>query len=711
MQWKADFRRTGELITPPPRLRISEWCDDNAWLPSEGNAEPGKYRTSRMPHQSAMLDDANDPTVREIFWQIGSQLGKTMCLILICEFIICEWRRSIIMVRATRETALEWMREKFLPTVRETPAMEGRLKNPRQRDSESTSLNRKFPGGFLKCVGAKSPAAFRGSSAPVILQDEIDSYLAGKEGDPMALADRAAITFSDSLKIKSSTPTLAGFSKIEDGYKRGDQQKYFLPCWHCGQFQDLKEEQLKFTFTAIEYERIKILADGNNGNSGGLDQSRLVSDASGGPKWTIGDFPIRDTRRAIYVCEHCGCGWTDLQRVQAYMSGHAKNPPIIVNGKELRAEWRATALFTGIRSRHLSGMYQTIGLEKGFDNFLHQFAEKFLAAKHAGRDSLMVWTNIFAAKTFEDPHEKLNWETIKERAEDYEVPEQVVWCAFGADIQKDRIEILGVGWGDSQEAWILDHQIIYGDFDMPSCQERVADYAFKKRFNHPILGELSYSAGGIDSGKQTKVKAVYQFCFTHRLKINLLASVKGFDQALGAVYQRERERVYGGVRLNFNVDYLKGMIFDRLRNTTPGPRYFHFPKERDARFGDEFYTQLCSERRVPERGKNGQVVWHWRKHSVSTRNEVLDMLVYAQGIYEVSRQEDWIARKWKEVREKIRQEIPSEKPEAKEGQIVVPLERKLPELVDRSLQRKARPVVKTIRRRLRFATPFSMRGF
>jgi phage terminase large subunit GpA-like protein len=718
---RKTFRKSSELATPPPRLKISEWADKSAWIPPEGNAEPGKFRLSRMPHQEEMLDDPIEPGVREIYWMMASQAaGKTMCLILICEFVIKELRRSIIAVRATKETATEWMREKLLPTVRATPVMFGLLKNPRQRDSESTSLHRKFPGGSLKAVGAKSPASFRGSSAPVVLQDEIDSYQVTKEGDACALADRAAITFSDAIKLKCSTPTLKGFSKIDEGHELGDRKKYFLPCWRCGEFQVLEFSQVKFTFTAEEYEKIKLNSANGEGATTIIHTPPLTTDDGGATfiderhgdnetTWQIGDCPIRDTKSALYVCSHCHCGWTDHQRIQAYMSGAKENPPIIVNGKELRAQWRATAPFNGIRSRHLSGMYLTIGLKPGMVSYLHQFAEDFLAAKHGGRETLMVWTNIFLAIAFEDPHEKMDWTKLKERAEDYlngTVPDQVVWCAFGADIQKDRVEIIGYGWGDGQEAWCIDHQVIYGDFDMPSMQERVADYLFNKRFTHSVLGELAYSAGGIDSGKQTKVKAVYQFCAKHRLKLNLLASVKGFDQALGAVYQRERERAYGGVRLNFNVDYLKSVVFDRLRNPTPGPRYIHFPKEKEGKFGSEFYLQLCSERRVPERQPRGGIVWHWKKHTSSARNEVLDMTVYAQGIYEVSRQEDWIARKWKEVQLELRKRNPVDQVPAREVTIDAPAEAKIPELVETTPRRAAAPVGR-MRKRFRIRTPFS----
>jgi phage terminase large subunit GpA-like protein len=623
---------TAALVAPSPRLRISKWADKHAWIPPEGNAEPGKYRLARMPHQAAMLDDPNEPGVREVFWMMASQAsGKTLCIIILCEFVIAELRKSIIMVRATASTALEWMREKFLPTVRETPKVKDLLKNPRQRDSESTSLNRKFPGGSLKAVGAKSPAAFRGTSAPVIFQDEVDSYISIKEGDPCALADRAAITFADAWKLKCSTPTLKDYSKIDEGYQRGDKQKYFLPCPVCGHFQDLKFERVKFTFSADEAMRLD------------LEPSKC--------KWEIGNFPIRRTDKALYVCEKCEHGWSDRQRLQSYWSGHKDNPPVIVNGKELRAEWRATAPFTGIRSRHLSGMYLSIGLKAGMASYLQQFAEDFLEAKRGGRETMMVWWNIFRSEPFEDAHEKLDWKTIHDRAEDYIIPAQVCWIAFGMDVQQDRIEILFYGWGDGQEAWCLDHHVIYGDFDMPTMQERVWDYLSNKKFEHPVLGEMPWKAGVIDSGKQTDLQAVYQFCARHQ--VSNVFSCKGFDDALGSVYSRATERVYGGTRFNFNTDYLKCLIFDRLKNVETGPRYIHFRKNEG-----KFFQQLCSERRVPIKQPKGGYKWQWQKHSSATRNEILDMTVYAFGIFEVSREQEWIARKWSEVKIKLRETNP-----------------------------------------------------
>jgi phage terminase large subunit GpA-like protein len=707
---------TASIVRPPERLRPSQYADKKVWIPSEGNAEPGKYRLSRMPHQAEMLDDPIDPGVRESFWMLASQAGgKTLCMIILCMFVVEVLKKSLLMVRATKDTALEFLRDKFLPTVEATPSMRGILKDPRQKGSGSTAFNRKFAGGSAKWVGAKSPASFRGSSQGKIFQDEIDSYEVTKEGDPCALADRAAITFSDAWKVKCSTPTLAGFSRIHAGYERGDKRKYFVPCCHCGGFQWLKDEQMKFSFTAEEHARFDPAND------------QATAAVANGYAWEIGTFPIRDTKRTIYVCEHCHHGWTDTQRIQAYLSGHTDNPAMSISsasfeaGKmnkrkfgrqeeenealgmpefrefgvkaiensesksyELRAHWRATAPFNGIRSRQLSGMYLTIGLKEGFVNYLHQFAEDFREAVRGGRETFMVWNNIFKAIAFEDAAEKLDWKSLKERAENYgpDLPAQVVWICFGADVQGDRVEILFWGWGEGQEAWVLERHVIYGDFDMPSMQDRVSEYLLNKRFKHPYLGEMTWSAGAFDSGHQTKVKAVYQFAAKHTF--HNVWSVKGFDNALGVVYQPGKEKVHGGRRFNLNVDYLKTVIFDRLKNREPGPRYIHFQKEEvtvmdppavegpepgrpseptkrlvKTRFDNSFYTQLCSEKRITVKKKTTGGVevgfeMKWVKLTSSARNEVLDMTVYAFGVYEICRQEEWISRKWEEVRKMIK---------------------------------------------------------
>ncbi len=583
---------------------------------------------------------------------MASQTGKTLCLNLDCEYIIHHLKQSLLMVRPTIEAARDWMRGKFIPTTQATPCMNGLLSEPRKKGANSTGLNRRFPGGAMRVIGANSVSSFRSDSLAHVRQDEIDAYKESKEGDPCALADRATKTFSNATKVKSSTCTLKGFSRIESGFDSGDKEYYFQPCPCCGHFQWLKTEQNKFSFTGEEIARFEVP---------GFHPNQYT--------WEIGNLPVKDTKKAIYVCESCNRGWTDQQRIEGYLSGHAANPPVMVNGIALRAEWRATAPFNGILSMAVNCMIVTMGIKPGFVSYLHQFAEEFLEAKRGGREKFMAWTNMSKNEPFEDAAQKVEWKDVKARAEDYQVfenkngdlelelPMGAVFPCFSVDVQIEppRVEIASYAWGVGEEVWSMDYKVIHGDFDMPDMRDRVEAYLLGKRFHHPVLGEIGFEAGTFDSGKQTKVYAVYKICAQHRL--NNWYACKGYDQALGSVYRVKKEKRFGGLILDINTDYMKTLIYDRLKNTEPGPRYIHYPKESiettlrgqpatlTTPFNDRFFRMLCSEKRV-FKGK----AFHWVKPTSGTRNEGLDTTVYAFAVYEMAKQEGKIAKLTEEAK-------------------------------------------------------------
>lgn len=722
--------QTRELIAPSPRLSNSAWAERFAYLPKEGNAEPGKYHGNRMPWQQAMLDDACDPAVRETFWMMCSQYaGKTACLCVITENRIKVHQASTIVIYPTIESAKKWIRKKFEPMVEATPCMKGLLLEPRMRDSKSTTLDRAFPGGSLTMLGANSPSAFRGTTADGVFQDEIDAYEDGDEGDPCALGDRAAETFSNPVKIKCSTPKLKGTSRIDAGYESGDKQKYFVPCPCCGHMQDLKTEQMKFSFTEEEYERFKTPTTPMDSISPNMcmpthdgvienekeqdnileagDMSRIgnFQTISNNNTWTIGKFEKRDIKKAIYVCEACKKGWTDGQRIAAIMSGHPDNPPIIVDSKELRAEWIATAPFTGIRSRHLNGMYALIGLKQGYVSFLHMFADKFLTAKRGGRAKFQVWVNTFKTEAYEDEAEKIEWKDLFDRREEYgpTLPDQVVLVVGMMDIQLDRVEITSLGWGDEQEAWVMDIKVIYGDFDMPEMRDRVEDHLTKRRFSHRAMGELAYEMVLIDSAFQkSKVKAVYRFCKKHAM-LNYFA-IRGVDKDLGAIYTVRQERAFQIKVFNLNVDYLKAIVSGHLRNrieagVSSHPNTIHFPKNAD--FSEKYFAGVCSEKFVKTtQKKTGKVKSGWVKVTSTARNEPWDLLVYGFGAFEIMRKAgkvEWIARKWKEVQTKLNGMSPQVATAPKE--YILHGEAKEPELPTKAPpQQKPKPYQRPMRR-------------
>lgn len=60
---------------PPPVLKISDWADEFRYLSPEASAEPGKWRTARVPYLREILETIG--TVPEVVVMASAQTGKT----------------------------------------------------------------------------------------------------------------------------------------------------------------------------------------------------------------------------------------------------------------------------------------------------------------------------------------------------------------------------------------------------------------------------------------------------------------------------------------------------------------------------------------------------------------------------------------------------------------------------------------------------------
>lgn len=620
MKIHPTMKRLARLIEPRPRLTISEWAELKGHLPPEGNAEPGKYRGSRMPWQAAMLDDSIDPEVNEAGWMIAKRMGKSVCINLSVEYFIEHIPSSILVKYPTLDAGKKWIRGQLMKMVKATPCMQGLLKEPRERDSNSSMMDRHFPGGDLTVVGANSPAGLRQLTKRVVYQEEIDADEVSAEGDAVALADGRSETFHNAVRIKTSTPGLKGFSRIEEIFDRSDKQYYHVPCPCCGHFQHLQWKQVKWTFSLPEYELVK----------------KLGIRSPEGSIWVQHrDGEIMDSAAAVYVCEKCGGFWNDSMRITAILSGHRDNEDV----SGLRAAWRATSPFKGIRGRHLNGLYRIIGRKKTSKSYLHEFVTDFLTAKSGGRETLRVWVNNFLAETFSDTTKEIPWHPIMSRAEEYgpELPEEVALVLASADVHDDRIEILVGGFGDEEELWGIQKMVVYGNFDLPECQARVDD-ALATKWVHPSGVEIGITSAAIDAGHKTK--AVYRFCarrFSRRIW-PVLGSRSENAPLVGE--SRTKRKVF-----HVGTDTAKDQLFSRLMQTEPGPRYIHFPKnvvkytatagttkEYRSGFDEAFYRQFGAEK-LEETFFKGVLRRRYVRHKA--RNEAIDLFVYLTAAYDI----------------------------------------------------------------------------
>jgi len=246
-----------------------------------------------------VMDAVSDPANQVVVVISSAQVGKTETLLNIIGYHVAQDPAPILLLQPTLEMAETFSKDRLAPMVRDTPALNGKIADPRARDSGNTQLHKSFPGGHITMAGANSPSSLAGRPIRVVLCDEVDRYppSAGTEGDPVSLARKRTATFWNRRVVLVSTPTVKGVSRIEAAYELSDQRRFWVPCPHCGEAQILR--------------------------------------------WSNVRWPDGRPREAGYHCEHCGSEWTDAERWGALRRG----------------EWRASAPFTGTAGFHLSELY------------------------------------------------------------------------------------------------------------------------------------------------------------------------------------------------------------------------------------------------------------------------------------------------------------------------------------------------------------------
>ena len=204
---RTALQRLCQLVfEPPPDLKVWEWAEQFRRLGKDVTAVPGRYRTDAAPYQREPQESFTASEVQTTVLLWSSRLGKTEMLNNLEGFTIDVNPRGILVVYPTLDSAKKWSKEFFVPMVKATPRLHGKIQNSRARDANNTILSKQFPGGKISAIGANSPSGFRQIQAPVVICDEIDAMDNGAEGDPIALAFRRADNYRDSVQVLSSTP-------------------------------------------------------------------------------------------------------------------------------------------------------------------------------------------------------------------------------------------------------------------------------------------------------------------------------------------------------------------------------------------------------------------------------------------------------------------------------------------------------------------------
>lgn len=566
-------------LKPEERLSVWAWADKYRYLSPVASAEPGQWRTDRVPYMREIMEklSIHDPT-QEIIMMKGAQIAFTETAFNFVGYVIDIAPGPMLVVQPTEETVKRASKQRFDPMVEATPRLYEKVAGKRSRDSSNTTFQKDFPGGTLVLTGANSAAGLRSMPMRYLFLDEIDAYpedLEG-EGSPIDLAEARTRTFRRKKILKGSTPTVESHSAIEKEFLKTDQRYYHVPCPDCGHYQKLiwgaKEDY--------------------------------------GLKWEPGK-----PETARYVC--CNCGVFIEER---------HKPRMLAAG-----EWRADCpenISPHRAGYHLSSLYSPFGW--------YSWAEAAADWEDAQGDinKLKTFVNTVLGEVWVDKGEAPPWENLYNRREQYALNKpaaDVCLITAGVDVQKDRLEVEIVGWCKQKRSYSIDYRVLPGDTATPAPWDELAKIVDEQWERADGL-MLPLRLMAVDTGYHTS--EAYAFC--RRFDQTRVVPVKGNEKQGVPIYARSVEVRRDGARLGtinlWNVDagYYKSELYGWLRQEIDHENggavpfgYCHFPE-----YPPEYFRGLTAEQ-LETKIVRGYKKKQWVKKY--ERNEPLDCRVYARA--------------------------------------------------------------------------------
>jgi phage terminase large subunit GpA-like protein len=509
------------------------------------------------------MDALNEPDIETVVVMSSAQVGKTEILNNMVGYHIDQDPAPILLLQPTLEMAQAWSKDRLAPMIRDTGKLASKIQLSNRRNSANTLLHKAFPGGHITMAGANSPASLASRPIRIVLADEVDRY-------PVS-----AGTEGDPVNLARKRTTTFHNRKIL-----------------LTSTPTLKGiSRIEHEYSQSDQRRFFVPCP-DCGHSQTLEWSHV--------KWKEGE-----PESAGYCCDACGSLWTDAQRLGAVSKG----------------EWRATAPYTGKAGFHLSEIYSPwVPLSK--------MVRSFLDAK-GNPELLKTWVNTSLGESWEDRGESLDQHKLYQRREEYsaDAPDGALLLTAGIDVQRDRIELEVVGWGEGEESWNVDYRVIPGDTARDEVWQDLEN-VLHKTYTHESGTAMNITAAVIDSGDQTT--RVYDFVRQSRhQRIFAGKGVSGSGRPVAKISRATSGKKRRQVDLyQIGVDDAKGTVYARLKMQDVGAGYCHFPLEREL----EYFEQLTAEKLITKFYK-GFPRKEWVK--ARPRNEALDCRVYAYAALKI----------------------------------------------------------------------------
>lgn len=535
-------------VRPRAALTVSQWADAHRRLSQKASAEFGMWRTARTPYLREIMDclSAQSP-VEEVWIMKSAQVGGTEVGLNWIGYVMHHCPAPMLVVLPTLEVRRRWSLQRLEPMLKETPELRSIFDALRTRSSTNGQDIKDYPGGMLVLGGANSAASLASMPIRYSLCDEVDKFkweLKG-EGDPLGLIDERQKSFRRRKKLRISTPTVKGASRIEEGWEKSDQRHYTMPCPEC-------REGIYFKWPQLQ--------------------------------WNADLSSIR------YACEHCGALIEERHKAAMLAAG----------------EWVPANPDSKIRGYHLNALMAPPGLGPTWRELVTDFLD---ASKDPVKLKRFINSNLGETWEDRSRDLRPNVlaqraEPYKLR----EIPPGCLLLTAGVDTQDDRLAVQINGWGEGEKCWVVDWLEIPGHPGREELWNRLTAY-LNTPLQNAWGRQMRIEATAIDSGGHFthEVYAYVRAAAVPRLMACKGANVPGKPILSGRPVAQDINLhgriIRKGVKLwTIGSDTAKHTLHNRLfadQGADAENLRVHFSHELPA----DYYDQILSEVFDPERNR------------------------------------------------------------------------------------------------------------
>jgi phage terminase large subunit GpA-like protein len=587
---------TAKALTPPEKLTPSQWATRYRILSRRQSSRPGPWDNRANPVLVGIMDlpwrhrEIRKMHLRKLAQGGGSEGARNMI-----GMLAHLEPDPVLLVLPDEKTGKRIMNKRILPLFEDTPALK-ELATAQERDQGLTQVI--LRNGFTLQLGwSGSPAALASDPARVVIFDETDktALWRGKEAGTQELIDVRTATYENSLIFNLSTPT------TEDGpisvlcENAPVKLFYFVPCPHCGQFQRLAFERIRYPHKGrdkpVELGRID-----------DADWQAMVDELDKHKRAAM----IEIHRAGWYECQFCSGVVLDAQKQKLLLAGYWGTED---GGYKLFYDGRE------------EGQWPKNGIEVA----IQYPAQYSLAAKHKWYRMAAEWircegdpqrTQGFRNSWLAEPYKI---EVIKPQASVIETkrdgapPPMVIpsWARLliatadmqGYDPSTRYFYYVIRAWGYEYRSQLIDYGII-----------NTSEELILRCLNRPIPCE----AGGqavpqmllIDSGDHPDV--VYQLSLSDTARIK---PTKGANRTLQWPVEKSPQKKSGVVLWWIDTEQTKDLLSRLITDPDPATWRVH------SQINADYCQQLTAEEKVMD-PKTKRI--RWKKKTSSTPNHLLD---------------------------------------------------------------------------------------